>query len=144
MNINAKGLTLIKTFERLSILAYYCPAGKLTIGYGHTGADVREHMIITENKAKELLREDLKHFEKGVEEMVEVHLNENQFAALVSFAFNVGLQAFKESTLLDKLNKKDYEGAKAEFKKWIYVGTYISNGLVRRRNAEVGLFSEPV
>src|SRR5262245_6586870 len=94
---NDAGVALIKRYEGLSLKAYRCPAGALTIGYGHTG-DVEEGDVITEEAAEELLRQDLRVFETGVERFVTVKLNDNQFAALVSFVFNVGLGAFARST----------------------------------------------
>ena len=105
MKINETGLALIKSFEGLRLKAYKCPAGVWTVGYGHTGGDVKAGMIITEEEAEELLRQDLERFEEGVENLVEVELNENQFCALVSLAYNIGLGNFKRSTLLKLINK---------------------------------------
>jgi len=141
MNINPAGLKLVKEFEGLRLKAYRCPAGVLTIGYGHTGG-VREGQVITEAEAEELLKKDLLIFERGVKNYVKVPLTDNQFSALVSFAYNVGLGAFGKSTLLRKINSRDYNGAAAEFARWNRGGGKILPGLVRRREAEKALFNK--
>lgn len=138
--ISPDGLALIKKFEGLRLSAYYCPAGVLTVGYGSTGDHVKVGMILTEAEAEVLLKKDLERFEKGVAALVTVHLTDNQFAALVAFAFNVGLNALKNSTLLKKLNAGDYAGASAEFPRWNKAGGVVMLGLTRRRNAEKDLF----
>ena len=137
--INEAGLNLIKEFEGLSLEAYLCPAKVWTIGYGHTKY-AKPGMVITQEQAGKLLREDLYDFESAVNKFVKVPLTDNQFSALVSFAFNVGSGSFKSSTLLRKLNEKDYEGAADQFDKWIYAKGQVLNGLIRRRKAEKELF----
>ena len=146
MKINDEGLELIKLFEGLRLKAYKCPAGVLTIGYGHTGKDVKPGMVITEEQAEELLRQDLERFEEGVENLVEVELNENQFSALVSLAYNIGLGNFKRSTLLKLINKgnqNELEAVHSQFKRWVWAGSQILPGLQRRREAEFDLYSTP-
>ena len=138
--INAQGLALIKEYEGLKLKAYYCPAGVLTIGYGSTGPHVKEGMVISEKEADELLQKDLERFEQGVHDLVQIPITENQFSALVSFAFNVGLGNLRRSTLLRKLNTRDYEGASKEFERWNKAGGVVLMGLVRRRAAEKELF----
>ena len=144
MPINRAGLELIKSFESLRLKAYRDPVAIWTIGYGHTGPDVYEGREITKREADELLAADLSESEESVRELITVPLNDNEFAALVSFAFNVGGGALKGSTLRRKLNKKDYRGAADEFSKWVY-GTIkgrkvLLPGLVRRRAQERNLF----
>ena len=91
MKTSDNGINLIKEFEGCMLTAYRCPAGVLTIGYGHTGSDVKAGMKITKEKATELLKKDLIKFEKHVMKYDNVyHFNQNQFDALVSFAFNIG------------------------------------------------------
>ena len=90
MTISQTGLNLIKRFEGLRLTAYKDATGTLTIGYGHTGKDVREGQTITEEQAESLLRQDLKSSEYCVEQAAQAHINQNQFDALVSFTFNVG------------------------------------------------------
>lgn len=120
-------------------------AGTLTIGYGHTGKDVVPGLKITEEKATQLLDLDLDKFEYVVDNTIKVELTDNQFAALVSFAFNVGSTAFIKSTLVKKLNKGDYASVPTELAKWTKTtinGKKVnSNGLVNRRAAEIGLWA---
>lgn len=135
-----KGLELIRKFEGLRQTAYYCPAGKLTIGYGHTGADVFVGQHITPEKAEELLKKDIEKFEAVINQCVEVEITQSMYDALVSFTFNLGIVKFKKSTLLRLLNRGDYRGAAEQFDRWIYVNNRVSNGLIKRRAAEKALF----
>lgn len=144
MAINHRGLELIKHFEGLRLEAYKDPVGIWTIGWGHTGKDVFAGRRITRAEAEQILKDDLAEHEACVEENVSVPLTADRFAALVSFAFNVGNRNFKSSTLRRKLNGKDYAGAADEFLRWVY-GTsgrrkIKLNGLVRRRGQERNLF----
>lgn len=144
LKINTEGIDLIKASEGCRLDAYLCPAKVWTIGYGHTGKvdgkPVAKGMVITMTKATELLRKDLEEFEKAVSKMVTVELTENMFSALVSFTYNVGAGKLKKSTLLKKLNSKDYNGAAAEFDKWCKAGGTTLAGLVKRRAKEKKLF----
>jgi len=140
MNISNKGVNLIKEFEGLELKAYKDSVGVLTIGYGSTGPHVTVGMTITESQAEVLLKKDLSRFEKGVDDLVTVPLNQNQFDALVSFSFNLGLGNLKSSTLLRKLNSLDYIGAANEIPRWDKAGGKILKGLTRRRLAEKELF----
>ena len=139
-----KGIGLIKEFEGCSLAAYRCPAGVWTIGYGHTGKvdgkAVSLGMRITQTKAAQLLREDLASFEAAVNAAVKTLITQNMFDALVSFSYNCGAGALRNSTLLRKLNAGDYLGAADEFPKWNKAGGKVLNGLVRRREAERKLF----
>ena len=131
---------MIKAFEGLRVKAYKCAAGVWTIGYGHTEG-VTGAMIITEATADELLARDLAKFETGVSELVKVEINQNQFDALVSFAFNCGLAGLAKSTLLKKLNDGRPVGeVQAEFLRWNKAGGKVRPGLTKRRNAEAYLF----
>lgn len=140
MKINNKGLELIKSFEGCKLQAYYDVVGILTIGYGHTGQDVIKDLVIDQSQADTLLAKDLIKFEQGVSKVLTVSVNENQFSAMVAFAYNVGLSAFKGSTLLKKVNAKDFAGAAKEFLRWNKAGGKVINGLTRRREAEKQLF----
>jgi len=140
MKTSKKGIELIKKFEGMRLAAYYCPAHKLTIGYGHTGKDVHDGMKITAEEAELLLKKDCERFEKGVNEMVHVSLEQHQFDALVSFTYNLGLGNLKASTLLKKINIGDNAGALTEFPKWNKANGRVLEGLVRRREAEQELF----
>lgn len=139
MKTSEKGLNLIKQFEGCKLTAYKCPSGVWTIGYGHTKGVARGHRI-NQKQADNFLKEDIKQFEKVVQKYVRVSLNQNQFDALVSFCFNVGSGAFQSSTLLKKLNEKDYEGASTEFLRWNKANGKVLAGLTKRRSAEKKLF----
>ena len=139
--VNAEGLQLIKEFEGLRLDAYICPAGVWTIGYGSTGEHVYPGQTITEPEAEELLRKDLWRFEDCVSSRVNVALTDNEYAALVSFAFNCGCGALQESTLLRRLNAGEPKPRvfSEELPKWVRGGGQVLPGLVRRREAEIAL-----
>lgn len=139
MKTNDKGINLIKEFEGCRLKSYLCPAGVWTIGYGHTQG-VKPDMVITQLDAERFLRQDLKRFEDAISTLVKVSLTPNQFSALVSFVYNVGINAFKNSTLLRKLNQKDYKGAANELLRWDKVNGKPLLGLTKRRIAEKDLF----
>lgn len=139
--INEAGLSLIKRFEGLRLTAYKDAIGVWTIGWGHTGADVTPGLKITTQRAEELLRGDLERFEKGVQNLTAgCELTDNEFAALVSLAFNVGLGNFKGSTLLQKLKAGKYQEASEQFVRWNRAGGKVLSGLTKRRLAEKALF----
>ena len=144
MAINEAGLKLIKYYEGLRLTAYVDPVGVWTIGWGHTGNDVHAGQTITHKQAEALLEADLAEHEDFIANVVDVPLNEDQRAALVSFAFNVGNGALGSSTLLAKLNYGDCEGAAKEFGRWVngtINGVKVTlPGLVKRRRAEADLF----
>ena len=143
MRISDRGLSLIKTFEGLYLTAYQCPAGKWTIGWGCTDG-VTPGMTITEAQAEAWLKREVAQFEGAVSAAVTVPLNQHEFDALVSFAYNVGAGALRSSTLLKKLNSGDRAGAAKEFDRWNRGGGRVLPGLVRRRAAERELFLEPM
>ncbi|NTW70497.1 MAG: lysozyme [Chlorobiaceae bacterium] len=140
MQISEKGLDLIRGSEGISLKAYVCPAGILTIGYGHTGPDVTAHLTITQDKANQLLRQDVARFESAVNELVAVPMTQGMFDALVSFAYNLGAGALKSSTLLKKLMEGDKAGAADEFLRWNKANGQVLNGLTVRRESERKLF----
>lgn len=145
--INQAGLNLIKESEGCELTAYRCPSGVLTIGWGHTKV-VHPGMRITQVEADELLSQDIAEFEQDVSDLVKVPLNDNQFSALVSFAFNCGSdidadtipEGLGDSTLLKLLNQGDYKGASEQFLLWTKANGKESSGLKRRREAERKLF----
>ncbi len=141
MRTSQNGINLIKKYEGCRLAAYKCPAGRWTIGYGHTSG-VKAGQKITQKQAENYLKSDLKEYEKGVEKAVKVTLNQNQFDALISFTYNCGIGALISSTLLKKLNAGDYKGASKEFLKWNKSNGRVLNGLKRRRNAERALFDK--
>ncbi len=139
MLISQEGIGLIKAFEGLKLNAYLCPAKVWTIGYGHTKT-ARSGQRITEQQAEDLLRQDLRTFEDGVNRQARVPLTQSQFDALVSLAFNIGTGALQRSTLLRMLNAGDYSGAANQFLRWNKAGGRELAGLTRRRIAEKALF----
>ncbi len=148
MKTSELGVALIKRFEGLELTAYQDIAGIWTIGYGHTGPDVKPGQKISEREAEDLLRRDLKPREEAVERLVSVSLNQNEFDALVSFIYNVGIEAFRKSTARRRLNASDRVGA-AEALTWFNKATVggvlrAVTGLTRRRAAERALFLEPI
>lgn len=140
MEISAQGLDLIKESEGCHLSAYSCPGGVLTIGYGHTGSDVRHGMTITQTQAEELLRRDAKIASTCLNGLG-LMLRQCQFDALCSFVFNVGCGAFIRSTLLKKIrvNPND-ESIRSEFERWTRSGGKTLPGLVARRALEANLY----
>ncbi len=144
MQISNKGISLIKEFEGCRLKAYQDSAGVWTIGYGWTqpvdGRKIGPGMVIDQATAERLLKCGLVQYEQGVNQLVKVIINQGQFDALVSFAYNLGLRSLSTSTLLRKLNSGDKQGAADEFGKWVNAGGVRLNGLVKRRSAERELF----
>lgn len=132
-------ILLIKSFEQLRLNAYLCPAGKWTIGYGHTDG-VNQGMLITEKTADAFLKQDIKNAEAEVNR-IDADLTQEQFDALVSFVFNVGKQNFRLSTLrkLVERNPNDPKIAD-EFRRWIYAADKKLPGLIKRREQEIKLY----
>lgn len=144
MRASENGINLIKQFEGCKLTAYQDSVGVWTIGYGWTqsvdGKPVAKGMTITQQKADDLLKQGVVQYENGVHGLVTVQLNQNQYDALVDFAYNLGVNALKGSTLLKKLNAGDYADAANEFTKWNKAGGKELAGLTRRREAEKYLF----
>jgi lysozyme len=145
MKINDRGLALVKRYEGMRLEAYRCPASVLTIGYGHTGSDVREGMVITPGEAERLLMSDLARFETGVEAILGgAKTTSDQFSALVSFSFNLGLQTLLKSTLMKRHKAGLYRDAAGQFREWNKArvnGQLVPlAGLTARREAERKLY----
>ena len=145
MKVNKQGIQLVKSFEGCFLNAYLCPAKVWTIGYGNTkyqnGTAVKQGDKITQEQAETLLSDILAEFSKGVSKLIKSELNDNQFSALVSFAFNLGVGALSKSTLLKKVNANPNDKTiESEFMKWVSAGGKRLNGLVRRRTAESNLY----
>ncbi|MGB4239631.1 MAG: lysozyme [Candidatus Hydrothermia bacterium] len=139
MKTSKKGIEIIKKYEGLRLKAYKCPAGILTIGYGHT-KNVKQGDTITETQAEILLIYDLIDIENCIKKNVKIPLNQNQFDALVSLCFNIGCGNFLKSTLLKKLNEGKIAEAVKEFLKWNKAGGKELAGLTKRRQEEMELF----
>lgn len=146
--ISKDGLKLIKKAEGLRLEAYQDISGIWTIGYGHTSSagapEVKAGLVITKKQALGILKEDLKKYEKIVEQYVTVPLNDNQFSALVSFVYNVGKTSFKNSRLLSRLNRGEYSAVPVELSLWVYAGRNKIQGLVNRRSEEAKLWEKEV
>lgn len=146
MKTSNAGKTLIKSFEGKRLAAYDDGVGVWTIGYGTikypNGSAVKKGDVRTDAQVDQYFSNDLVKFENSVNSLVKVPLTQNQFDALVSFAYNVGATNLSNSTLLRKLNSKDYKGAAAEFPKWNKAGGKVMAGLTRRRLAEQELFNK--
>jgi lysozyme len=142
MKTNAAGRAVIKEFEGIRLTAYRDTGGVWTIGYGHTRG-VKPGLRITGQEAERLFEEDLAAAEFVVRRLVTRQLNDNQFSALVSFAYNVPFKEFRLSQLLKFVNLGDFEGAGKEFHRWVYDDGKKLPGLVRRRLVEVNLFFTP-
>ncbi len=139
--INEDGVALIKEHEGLHLTPYICPGNRWTIGYGHTRT-VRSGQRITREQAEQLLEDDLRIAERAVARLVTVPLTDNQFAALVSFVFNVGTVNFEKSTLLKLLNRGWYEQVPAQLTRWNRAAGEVMGGLARRRAAEARLWNK--
>ncbi|MBL1228213.1 glycoside hydrolase family protein [Enterococcus sp. BWB1-3] len=139
MKPSSKGRDLIKKWEALRLNAYQDSVGVWTIGYGHTKG-VYAGLVITEAQANVFLDEDMQNHAVGIFNYVTVQLTQNQFDALVSFHFNLGVNILSGSQLLVYLNQKQWQSAAAEMKKYVYAGGQILEGLVNRRKDEVDLF----
>lgn len=149
MIINDATIELVKEFEGLRLAAYQDSVGVWTIGYGTTaaaglGITPRKGDAITEAEATRLLNMGLSKFGEQISGYIKVPVNENQYGALVSLAYNIGPGAFSKSTLLKKLNAGDYAGAAEQFLVWNKAGGKVLKGLERRRAAERALFLRPV
>lgn len=140
MKISAEGLEFIREFEKLKLEAYRDSGGVWTVGYGHTGADVTPGLKIDEPVAEALLRGDVGDAERCINSVVKVALSQPEYDALCSFIFNIGVKAFRESTMLRLLNEENYTAAALQFKRWVYDDRRVVAGLVNRREAERKLF----
>lgn len=151
MKISEIGEKLIKDFESCRLKAYLDGGGVPTIGWGSTGG-VQLGNVITQEEADALFDTEICLYEEGVTRLVKVPITQNEFDALVSFAYNCGLdedlddvaEGLGDSTLLKKLNRMDYRGAADQFPLWNKDNGKVVNGLTRRRNAERKLFLEGV
>ena len=136
MEYSKQGLALTESFESCRLTAYQDVKGVWTNGWGHTGNDVFEGQTITQNQADSQLVVDLQRAERMVDTCVTVELTQGQYDALVDFAFNLGTNAEKGSTLLKLVNENDMADAANEFEKWDHASGQVVAGLLRRRIAE--------
>lgn len=144
MRLSRHGIAVAHYFESCKLTAYPDPGSKdgkpWTIGWGHTGPEVCKDLVWTQEQADSAFLVDAARFERDVTQLVKVPLTQGQFDALVLFAYNVGIDALRKSTLLRKLNAGDHEGAALEFRRWNKNDGKPMRGLTRRRAAEECLF----
>ncbi len=150
MKISSDGLRLIKSFEGYhrtlpngDCIAYKCPAGVWTIGYGCTEG-IKEGMVWAKDEAEARLLNEIVKFEAGVNRLVTAEINQNQFDALVSFAYNCGLGALERSKILKATNAGNFSKAAASFAAWNKGGGKVLPGLVQRRARESVLYMKPM
>lgn len=144
-------LDIIKKWEGWRDTAYLCPAGKLTIGYGHTSAagepKVKAGMKITKEEGENILTADMRKFQTVVRSAVKVPTTENQHAAMASLCMNIGEGGFRGSSVVREINKLNYDGCPAKFALWNKITVdgkkVVSRGLVNRRADEANLFMAP-
>ena len=141
-DISNKGLDLIKHFEGCKLEAYRDSVGIPTIGYGHIEG-VQMGDVITQDEADLYLSHDVASKVDGVNRLVRADINQNQFDALVSFAYNLGLGALGNSTLLKMINAGSANAAGPQFLRWNKAGGVVLAGLTRRREAEKALYESP-
>ena len=135
--INKSGLNLIKKYEGCKLTSYICPAGVLTIGYGHTGKDVKPNQTISKKKAINLLKKDLARFERHVQSYNYIYeWTDNEFSALVSFAFNIG-----NIDQLTAYGTRTRSQIRTAMLKYVKANGKTLAGLVKRRKAELKLFN---
>lgn len=149
MKLTEEGLALIRRFEGFREQAYRCPAGVWTIGYGHTAQagppKVVAGMKIGEAEARRILAADAERVADEVRAALTREVNDAQFSALVSFAFNVGAGAFRGSSVLAAVNDGRFRDVPERLALWVKAGGRVLPGLERRRAAEAALFmSQPV
>lgn len=130
---------LIRRFEGCKLKAYYCPAGVLTIGWGATGAGIFPWTRWTQEEADARLEVDARRFLAATKALFP-NVSGGLLVALADFAYNLGVGRLKASTLRKKVLAGDLEGAKKQFRRWVFADGKKLNGLVKRREAEIALF----
>lgn len=140
--ITQEGLDFIQDVEGCKLFAYLDTGGVWTIGVGHTGPEVVKGLTCTMEQAMQWLKEDSEEAQEAIRQSVEGLLTQNQFNALVSFVFNVGVDAFKKSTMLKLINKGNFDGASKEFTKWNKDNGKEILGLTKRRLLEQAIFEK--
>jgi lysozyme len=144
MKMSETGLELLKEFEGLRLKAYRDAAGIWTIGYGTTSAAgvgiIKGGMLISKAEAENMLRRSLASYERAVSNSIKVEISQQQFDALVSFAYNVGIEGFRRSSVLRHVNARDFDRVPQSLSLWIKSKGKVLPGLVSRRAREAKLF----
>lgn len=137
--INSDGLALLKSFESCRLNAYQDQGGIWTVGWGHTGPEVVQGMVVTQLQADLMLQKDLERF-YHLDDYLSEQINENQYSALVCLAYNIGLRALKTSQVIKLINLG--QDPTDEWMQWNHVDGQVNQGLRRRRAAELELYHE--
>lgn len=140
MQYSKEGIELTKSFESCRLTAYQDVKGIWTIGWGHTGPEVVEGLVWTQNQADSQLVMDTLHATNTVNRLVTVPLSQQEFDAVCDLVYNIGSGNFSSSTMLKLLNAGDYTNAALEFDRWDKAGGKVVSGLLRRRQAETDEF----
>ncbi len=140
--IGKKGLELIKRFEGFRATPYLCPGGIWTIGYGTTNRVNKDTAPVSKEDAEMLLREDLTSITNELNRILPDSLNQNQYDAICSFCYNLGIFNFEQSTLRKVIEREpdNHERIRKEFMRWVNVNGKKMNGLIKRREAEADLY----
>lgn len=138
--INEAGINIIKFYEGWSATPYICPAGYLTIGWGHMILKNEKFTSITKEEGTQILINDLRTAENAVARLIKVPITLNQYSALTSFTFNLGGGVLQNSTLRSKLNRKEYDDAGAQLLRFVFAGGKKLPGLIKRRQDEYNLY----
>ncbi len=148
MQMTEEGVALIRRFEGFRANAYRCPAGVWTIGFGHTSQAgppaVRPGMVLGEDEANRILAADVQRFADEVGPLLAREVSAAQFSALVSFAYNVGIPAFRSSSVLKAVNDGRFAEVPGRLKLWVKGGGRVLPGLERRRAAEAEMFMSDI
>lgn len=142
MKVSDKGAAFIASFEKEILHVYDDGYGYPTAGIGHR-VNLPIGTVVTKEQSQAWFKDDLAKYGNAVDAGVKVHVSQNQFDALTSLCFNIGIGAFQKSSLLRKLNAGDYAGCAQGFASWNKSGGKVSKGLVRRRAAEIAIFHTP-
>lgn len=148
MNPSKQCFDLIKKYEGYSGIAYLCPAKVPTIGWGSTMYDNGELVklgdVISKTRAEELLKYEVNHVARKLNAL-QLGLNQNQFDAIVSFVYNIGITAFRKSTILRLISQNpNNEDIAVQFGRWVYGGGKMLPGLVKRRTDEMEMYFKPI
>lgn len=140
MRASSKAEDIIKRFEECRLKAYKCPAGVWTIGWGTTGKGIKEGLVITQPTADNMLKAHIMDLSLELTDIFGKKLEQNEFDAIVSFVYNIGMGAFRKSTMCHLLLEGKTAEASKEFERWVYASGKKLPGLVKRREAEKDLF----
>ena len=143
MNCNVAGIALVQEFEGCKLTAYQDQGGRWTIGFGCAQPFVHEGVTCTEDQATAWLVQDMDEVAKSLTRIIKIVINDNEFSALCSWAYNVGIGNAADSTLIKLLNRGYIDLVPVQLSRWNRVNGIINAGLVRRRQAEIALFNTP-